>query len=490
MNSLDELSSASVLRFGPYAFHLRQRLILEGDRQLRMGGRALDILQVLVERAGRVVSKEQLIALVWPNSVVEEINLRVHIAALRRALGDGESGQRYIVNVPQCGYSFVAPVQGDSVAQVVFESLQVPQHNLPARLTPVTGRDSLVGGLVRQLPLSRLITVTGPAGVGKSTVALRAAELLLQHFRDGVWQVDLSLIDKDIPLLDHLLKTLDIDFPTLAARHALLVLDNCEHLHGACRSLLQTLLDAAPRLSILATSREPLRLGLEVLQPLPPLISPKTSALNSVDEVMGYSAVQLFVSRARARQHGFHLREQDLETVRDICRRLDGLPLAIELAAAQIDALALVGMQAQLDHSLQVLSHGRRTAVPRHQSMCAALDWSYQRLSEQEQRVLQRLSVFKMAFTLDAAIGVISCAQLPPSMLVAVVEQLAAKSLLTVDRSSGTLRYRMLNTTRRYARERLEQGGELNDVERRHARYLGRTRPASSSRLTAQFVEQ
>ncbi|WP_085712047.1 MULTISPECIES: winged helix-turn-helix domain-containing protein [unclassified Pseudomonas] len=490
MNSLDELSSASVLRFGPYAFHLRQRLILEGDRQLRMGGRALDILQVLVERAGRVVSKEQLIALVWPDSVVEEINLRVHIAALRRALGDGESGQRYIVNVPQCGYSFVAPVQGDSVAQVVFESLQVPQHNLPARLTPVTGRDSLVGGLVRQLPLSRLITVTGPAGVGKSTVALRAAELLLQHFRDGVWQVDLSLIDEDIPLLDHLLKTLDIDFPTLSARHALLVLDNCEHLHEACRSLLQTLLDAAPRLSILATCREPLRLGLEVLQPLPPLTVPKASALNSVDEVMGYSAVQLFVSRARARQHGFHLREQDLETVRDICRRLDGLPLAIELAAAQIDALALVGMQAQLDHSLQVLSHGRRTAVPRHQSMCAALDWSYQRLSKQEQRVLQRLSVFKMAFTLDAAIGVISCAQLPPSMLVSVVEQLAAKSLLTTDRSSGTLRYRMLNTTRRYARERLEQGGELNDVERRHARYLGRTRPASSSRLTAQFVEQ
>lgn len=490
MNSLNELNSASVLRFGPYAFHLRQRLILEGDRQLRMGGRALDILQVLVERAGRVVSKEQLISLVWPTSVVEEINLRVHIAALRRALGDGENGQRYIVNVPQCGYSFVAPVQGDSVAQVVFESLQAPQHNLPARLTPVTGRDSLVGGLVRQLPLFRLLTVTGPAGVGKSTVALRAAELLLQHFRDGVWQVDLSLIDEDIPLLDHLLKTLDIDFPTLAARHALLVLDNCEHQHEACRNLLQTLLDAAPRLSILATSREPLRLALEVLQPLPPLTLPKSSALNSVDEVMGFSAVQLFVSRARTRQHGFSLREQDLETVRDICRRLDGLPLAIELAAAQIDALALVGLQTQLDQGLQVLSHGRRTAVPRHQSMKAALDWSYQRLSEQEQRVLQRLSVFKMAFTLDAAIGVISCAQLPPSTLVEVVEQLAAKSLLTTDRSSGTLRYRMLNTTRRYAREQLERGGELNDVERRHARYLGRSRPASSGRLTAQLVEQ
>jgi len=489
MNSLSELHAASVLRFGPYAFHLRQRLILEGDRQLRMGGRALDILQVLVERAGRVVSKEQLIALVWPNSVVEEINLRVHIAALRRALGDGENGQRYIVNVPQCGYSFVAPVHGDSVAQVVFESLQVPQHNLPARLTPVTGRDSLVGGLVRQLPLSRLMTVTGPPGVGKSTVALRAAELLLQHFRDGVWMVDLSLIDEGTSLIDYLLKTLDTDFVALTARHALLVLDNCEHLLEDGRALLETLLDAAPRLSILATSREPLRIPLETLQPVSPLLIPKASALHNVEEAMGYSALQLFVSRARARQHDFSLRVQDLETVRDICRRLDGLPLAIELAAAQIDALALVGLQAQLDIGLRVLSHGRRTAVPRHQSMKAALDWSYQRLSEHEQRVLQRLSVFKMAFTPDAAIGVISCAQLPPSTLVAAVERLAAKSLLTMDRSGGMLRYRMLDTTRRYAREQLEQGGESSEVERRHARYLGRTRPTSSRRLTAQLVE-
>ena len=152
MDNLNDVNSAAVLRFGPYAFHLRQRLILEGDRQLRMGGRALDILQVLVERAGRVVSKEQLIAQVWPTSVVEEINLRVHIAALRRALGDGENGQRYIVNVPQCGYSFVAPVHYDSVPPVVFERLQAPQHNLPARLTPITGRDALVGGMCGACP--------------------------------------------------------------------------------------------------------------------------------------------------------------------------------------------------------------------------------------------------------------------------------------------------------------------------------------------------
>nr|WP_315445720.1 winged helix-turn-helix domain-containing protein [uncultured Pseudomonas sp.] len=489
MNSLNDLNAASVLYFGPYAFHLRQRLILEGDRPLRMGGRALDILQVLVERAGRVVRKEDLIARVWPTSVVEEINLRVHIAALRRALGDGENGQRYIVNVPQCGYCFVAPVQGDSTAQEVLENLQAPQHNLPVRLTPVTGRDSVVGAMVRQLPLCRLMTVTGPAGVGKTTVALRVAELLLQHFRDGVWLVDLSIVSDSTSLLDHLLHTLDTNLATLSARHTLLVLDNCEHLREASKALAERLLASAPRLSILATSREALQASLETVQQLPPLAIPKSSALSSVEETMGYSAVQLFVSRARARQQGFTLRKQDLNAVRDICRRLDGLPLAIELAVAQIDALAMVGLQSQLDNCLQLLSHGRRTAVPRHQTLKAALDWSYQHLSEQEQQVLQRLSVFKMAFAMDAAMGVISCAQLPPSTLALIIERLAQKSLLAVERGSAGLRYRMLNTTRGYAREQLELSGDSNDYERRHARYVSRTRWVSGPQLTAQLIE-
>ncbi|WP_166225420.1 ATP-binding protein [Pseudomonas atagonensis] len=489
MNSLNDLNPASVLRFGPYAFHLRQRLILEGDRQLRMGGRALDILQVLVERAGRVVRKEQLIALVWPTSVVEEINLRVHIAALRRALGDGENGQRYIVNVPQCGYCFVAPVQCDSVAQVVFESLQAPQHNLPARLTPVSGRDSLVGALVRQLPLCRLMTLTGPAGVGKSTVALRVAELLLEHYRDGVWRVDLAELDETSPLLDHLLQVLKSDLPTLACRHLLLVLDNCDPLHETCKTLVENLLNAAPRLSILATSREALQADLETVHILPPLSLPKTSALRSVEETMGHSAVQLFVSRARARQQGFILREQDLEVVRDICQRLDGLPLAIELAAAQIDALALVGLQAQLGNCLQLLSHGRRTAVPRHQTLRAALDWSYQRLSTDEQIVLKRLSVFRIAFTREAALAVIHCEKLPPSALGAIIDRLAQKSLLTVEHCGAAVRYRMLNTTWLFARGQLMSSGESSDVEQRRGRYMGRMREASALQLAAQLVE-
>ncbi|MGF6125078.1 putative ATPase/DNA-binding winged helix-turn-helix (wHTH) protein [Pseudomonas frederiksbergensis] len=489
MNSLRELTRDAVLRFGPYAFHPGQRLILEDDRPLRMGGRALDILQVLVERAGDVVSKDELIARVWPTSVVEEINLRVHIAALRRALCDGQNGERYIVNIPQRGYSFIAPVRRTLEDTPVFiDCVHSPQHNLPARLTPVTGRDSIVASIVRQLPVRRFMTLVGPAGIGKTTVALRVAELLLQHYRDGVWLIDLACIDDPSQVVDHLANALQFD-TDLTSRHALLVLDNCEHVLERCRTLVDDWLATAPRLSILATSREPLLALDETVLRLPPLAVPPASALYSVAEAMGYPAVQLFVSRARTRQQGFSLREQDLKAVRDICRRLDGLPLAIELAAAQIDALALVGLQAQLDNCFQLLTQGRRTAVPRHQTLEAALDWSYERLSPLEQMVLQHLAVFKMGFTLDAAIGVISCAVLPPMHLLAMVERLARKSLLSVEQVNGTPRYRFLNTTRAYALEKLENSGHLRALELSHAQYNSRARWISGVQLPAEFIE-
>jgi predicted ATPase/DNA-binding winged helix-turn-helix (wHTH) protein len=484
MNSLRDPNSDTVLHFGAFAFHLNQRLVLEGDQPLRLGGRALDILQVLVERAGSVVSKDELIAQVWPRSVVEEINLRVHIAALRRAFRDGQNGHCFIVNIPQRGYSFVASVhQAAHGTPVAVEPLQKIRHNLPARLTSVTGRDAVVGSLVRQLPTRRFMTLVGPCGIGKTTVALRAAELLLQHYRDGVWLVDLSVIDDPAQVVDQLTRTLELDvgttLETLGQRHALLILDNCEHMLERCRSLVEGLLVSAPRLSILVTSREPLLATEETLLPLPPLVVPPTSALRSVDEVMGYSAAQLFVSRARARQQGFVLREQDLKAVREICRRLDGLPLAIELAAAQIDALAVVGMQAQLDNCFQLLTQGRRTAVPRHQTLKAALDWSYERLCPLEQTVLQRLAVFKSGFTVDAAMGVISCTTLLPASLNKVMESLALKSLLSLEQINGVSRYRFLNTTRSYALEKLELSGALRTFEMRYAGYISHVRQPS-----------
>jgi predicted ATPase len=301
------------------------------------------------------------------------------------------------------------------------------------------------------------------------------------------------MIDDPAQLVDHLTRTLQLGIGTpldaLGQWHALLVFDNCEHLLESCRSLVEALLTSAPRLSILVTSREPLRVSGETLLPLPPLLVPPASALCSLDEFMGYSAVQLFVSRARARQQGFALREQDLKAVREICRRLDGLPLAIELAAAQIDALALVGIQAQLDNCFQMLTQGRRTAIARHQTLKAALDWSYERLAPMEQTVLQRLAVFKSAFTLDAAMGVISCAMLPPSSLACVMESLALKSLLSLEPVRGVTRYRFLNTTRCYALEKLEQSGALRTFEMRYAGYVSHTRRPSARQVALQLGE-
>ncbi len=490
MNNHNDTHPGSVLRFGPYVFHVRQRLVLQGEQPLRMGGRAMDILLVLLEHAGEVVSKEQLIARVWPTSIVEEINLRVHIAALRRALGDGTNGQRYIIHVAHCGYSFVAPVEQNprDVPPMPAAALR-PLHNLPARLTPVSGRDALVGSLVRQMPVCRLMTITGAPGVGKTTVALRVAELLLQYFRDGAWWVDLASLEDDLPLLEQLLHALKTDFSTLTGRHALLLLDNGDHQRESCAALVETLLQAAPRLSILVTCREALQVAQETIQYVPLLAIPKRSTLNTVEEAMSYPAVQLFVNRARARQHGFSLRQQDLPGVREICRQLDGLPLALELAAAQIDALGLIGLQAQVENGLQLLGQGRRTAVPRHQSMGAAIDWSVQRLTAMEQLVLLRLSVFSMGFTLEAALSVISSADLAGSRLVAIIEGLARKSLLIQQPVQATLRYWMLNTVRRYARDQLERTDERLELEQRHARYLSRTRNASGRALVAQTVE-
>jgi predicted ATPase/DNA-binding winged helix-turn-helix (wHTH) protein len=494
MNNLRDLYSDAVLRFGPYAFYWRQRLILDGNLPLRVGGRALDILQVLIERAGHVVCKDELIALVWPTSVVEDINLRVHIAALRRALGDGQGGQRYIVNVPQRGYSFIAPVELVPAGTLVsIETMQRPQHNLPTRLSPVTGRDSIVGSLVRQLPVRRFITLVGPGGIGKTTVALRVAELLLQHYEDGVWLMDFSVVDNPAHVTDHLTQTLELETGTtldvIAERHTLLVLDSCEHLLERCRILVEDLLMSAPRLSILVTSREPLQAEGETVQRLPTLAVPPASALYSVAEAMNYTAVQLFVSRAGARQQGFALREQDLKAVREICRRLDGLPLAIELAATQIDALALIGLQAQLDNCFQLLTQGRRTAVPRHQTFKASLDWSYERLSMMEQTVLQRLAVFKMAFTLDAAIEVISCEVLKSAQLTSLVQRLVAKSLLSMDHANGIIYYRLLNTTRAYALEKLERSGHQRAFERQYAHYISRAHWVPGSQLAMELDE-
>lgn len=456
-------SEEEVVRFGRYAVHAGQRLVLADGEPLRIGGRALDILQVLLERAGSVVDKQTLIARIWPDTVVEDTNLRVHIAALRRALGDGKGGQRFIVNVPGQGYSFVAPVESPPVAPTPA------QHNLPTLLCDLIGRDEELTALQRLLAQRRLVTLGGPVGVGKSALALSAGQAQLPCRRDGVWLVDFAQArcsrEAAINLLrDQGLAPLD-DCPLaglpgyLLERQVLLVLDHCEAQRQGSRRLAEALLALAPGVTILAVSREPLHIRGETLLTLTPLAVPASSDAHNVEQFMSYAAVRLFVSRAQARQPDFHLRPQDLKAVRDICRSLDGLPLALELAAAQIDVFALVGLRAQLSEGFQVLNRGRRTAQARHRSLKAALDWSVQRLPAVERQVLERLAQFDRAFSLEQAVVQAATEGIGPLQAVRAVERLAAQSLLSVQH--GPQCYRVLNSTRWYVRQRAEGTGTV-----------------------------
>jgi predicted ATPase/DNA-binding winged helix-turn-helix (wHTH) protein len=484
MNNPQAIDVDSTVRFGGYAFHRQQRLVSKAGWPVPLGGRALDILAVLLEAPGQFVSKARLIERVWPNSVVEENNLRVHIAALRRAL----DGQRFILNDPQRGYCFAAPVQGVPAAGL-------PRHNLAARLSPVIGRDELLGALARRLSGQRLMTLTGCAGVGKSTLALALAERVLPRYRDGVWWVDLATVESPLMMLRHLATALHLE-PSgsatelcrqLVSRQLLLVLDGADLLLGACRHLLRVLRENAPQVSVLVSSREALKAPGEWGLRVPQLRLPAPSALGSVEQAMAFPAVQLFVARACAGQQGFVLRHHDLAPLRDICRRLDGIPLALELAAAQVDALGVRGVQAQVCLGLQVLTRGRRTAVERHQSLSAALDWSYQRLSLPERWLFLQMSLFKMAVTLPTLSELVAGTELEHADLTYLLARLVDTSLLNLEPGRGYPRYRLLNSVRSYALALLRDPQQVARLQQGYGHYLG---PFSGRPFVLQLVEQ
>ncbi|OWQ38373.1 transcriptional regulator [Pseudomonas lactis] len=477
------MQNATAVSFGPYTFHRQQRLVSKAGWPVPLGGRALDILAVLLEAPGHFISKATLIERVWPNSVVEESNLRVHIAALRRAL----DAQRWILNHPQRGYCFAAPAQ-DALPTLL------PQHNLAARLSPVCGRDELVGVLARRLAAQRLLTLTGVAGIGKSTLALALAERALPRYRDGVWWLDMAVVQAPSELLGSLARGLQLHSTPdsfnelgrrLASRQLLLILDGADLLLGACRQLLRALGETAPGVSVLITSREALLAPGEWVVRVPRLAVPSPSA--NVEQAMACPAVQLFVARARANQQGFDLRPQDLAPLRDLCRRLDGLPLALELAAAQVDALGIGGVQMQVRTGLQVLARGRRTAVERHRSLTAALDWSYERLSLPECWLFLQLSLFKMAVTLPGLSDMVAGTELEHADLSYLLARLVNVSLLSVEPGLGQPRYRLLNCVRSYALGQLRDPRQVERLQQGYAPCLG----AFSGRpFVLQLVEQ
>jgi predicted ATPase/DNA-binding winged helix-turn-helix (wHTH) protein len=477
--------------FGPFRLSPAQQLLLEGDKPLRLGSRALAILAVLVERPGELISKEDLVARVWPDTFVEEGNLRVHMAALRRTLGDGQGGNRYVATIPGRGYRFVAPVSLLAAPEPAAKPAATADvaHNIPVSLTRMVGRADVVEAIVAQLPKRRFMTVAGPGGIGKTTVALAVADQLSASYRDGVRFIDLAPVTDPRLVPSALASVLgvairsDSPIPGLLAflkdKQMLLVLDSCEHVIEAAAALAEEAFNRAPGVHVLATSREPLRAEGERVQRLLPLEVPPSPSKLTADEAIDFSAVQLFVERATASSDEFRLTDDNAVVIADICRRLDGIALAIELAAGRVDVLGVQGLAARLDDRFKLLTRGRRTALPRHQTLGATLDWSYELLPEAERVTLRRLAVFAGRFTLEAANAVASDAKMSASDVTDCVANLVAKSLVNADVGGATVHYRLLETTRAYAIEKLAESREPPSVARRHAEhFLGLLRQA------------
>ena len=485
LKQVDRTAAAGecAISFGPFRLFPAKRLLLQGDTPVRLGSRAFDILIALVEHAGDVVGKDQLMARVWPNTFVEESNLKFQVSALRRTLGDGHGGNRYLATIPGRGYSFVAPFKlakepAPSSPRVAISSRS---HNLPALLTRLIGRADDVGKLAAQLPQQRLITIVGPGGIGKTTVALDVAEGLLAAYKDGVWLIDLApladprLVPSALAAVLGLAVRSENPLPSLTAslrdRNMLLVLDNCEHVIEAAAALAVGILRGASGVHILATSREPLRAGGERVYRLPPLATPPASARLTAAEALGFPAVQLFVERVGASLDEFELSDADVPIAADICQKLDGIPLAIEFAAARVEAFGIRGVAAHLDDRLGFLTSGRRTSLPRHRTLSATLDWSYDLLTEVEQRVLRRLAIFVGGFTLQAAAAVAADATHPEIEIIGQVAELVAKSLVAADVGDAEPRLRLLEITRAYAVNKLAESSEGEALARRHAEY-------------------
>ena len=466
--------------FGPFRLLPGRRMLLRGSMPVRLGSRALDILLTLVARRGELVSKRELMEAVWPDTHVVEANLTVHVTALRRALGDAPDGSHYIVNEPGRGYRFVAPVKQNEIARA--ERRDAILTNLPANLTHLVGRDDALVELRRLLGKHRLVSIVGPGGIGKTSVALALAELSMESFTDGAWLVDFASVTDSGLVATGIASALDIEMrgdeilgallATLRTKSLLLVFDNCEHLVDEIARIAVHLVRNARNIKILATSREPLRVDGEHVYRLGPLPVPPPALSVDAATAISYPAVQLFVERAGAIVNDFKLLDEEANAVANICRQLDGMPLAIEFAAARIDTLGLGGLVARLGDRLRLLTNNAREPVPRHKTIITALDWSFQLLTEREKRLFLYLSIFVGGFTLEAAQAIAAEAGEDKSAIADDIAGLVVKSLVTADIGNIEVRFRLLETIRVYALEKLGLADASHDVRVRHARYF------------------
>jgi predicted ATPase len=470
----------SIYAFGPFRLSPEQGSLTRDGQRVALGQRAFEILLLLVERVGEVVCTADIVTRVWPRTIVDENNLRVHIASLRKVLCDDRTQTPYILNVPGRGYRFAVIVERHERKTEEARFLS----DLPVQLTRVIGRDSFVRKILGELAQSRLATIVGPGGIGKTSVALAIAHELRSRFVDGCHFVDLSALTNPASVPEAVAEALQIPvmsetplaaiLDSVRSSNCAIVLDNCEHVIDKVAEVVETLLKAAPNVHILATSREPLRAEGESLHQLSALDMPSPTAdgAATAGEVATFSAVKLFVERVAAVVDGFNITDADAPLIAELCRKLAGNPLAIELAAARVGTFGLAGLVDGLNDGLSILTQGRRTAPPRHRTLRATLDWSFGLLSDTEKTVFGRLGVFFSDFTRDCVASVVPDEYLDGPTVIDALNNLVAKSIVSVSREHGRILFRLHDLTRTYALEKLRCDPFACDIERRHVRYL------------------
>ncbi len=472
---------STVYEIGPFRLDAEAAVLTHAGVPMALGSRGVAVLRTLVERPREFVAKDSIIDAAWPGVVVEESNLAVQIAAIRRVLAKVPGGEGWIETLPRRGYRFVGPVTELSDSPGPASAGELPRSNLPAPVTSFIGRERELVEIKRLLPGKRLVTLVGVGGIGKTRLALQLASEVLDAYRDGVWLVEFGAIADPTLVPTTVAQVLGVQetsgtSPTqalcshLKARQILLILDNCEHLVHSCAQLADAILRGAADATIIATSREPLHIAGEQTYLLPTLSLPEPTT--DAETIGSSEAVQLFIERAQSQQSDFCLTAARAPIVAQLCIHLDGIPLALELAAARIRSLSVEQINGRLGDRFRLLTGGSSTAMPRQQTLRATLDWSYGLLPVQERAVLCRLGVFHGTFTLEAASAVACDASIDEYAVIDLLTQLVARSLVVVDTSDAHARYRLLETTRTYALEKLAEAQQTDDVKRRHGQYF------------------
>ncbi|KRB55295.1 hypothetical protein ASE04_06220 [Rhizobium sp. Root708] len=472
-----------IYSFRDWEIDLFQRELRLKGVKIPLGNRAFEVLELLVKARGATIDKYDLMSRLWPGAIVEENTLQFHISALRKALRDDRDllrtafGKGYRLlgqweSAQDRERDIANPVSPDGNVQTRYSS------NLPASVSDLIGRGAALSKICSLLATSRITTLCGPGGIGKTSLALEAAREFSGDFEGDTALVELASVSDPELVASAVATGLDLRLggyqitpvsiaQAIQTRRVLLLLDNCEHLIDAAAQLAETLMRLCPGVSILATSREPLRIPGEKVFQVPPLDVPTPD--DGTTDFLDHSAVKLFIARS-GEQMASSLQSETLPTIATICQRLDGIPLAIEFAAARAETLGVLHVAERLHDRFTLLAGTRRTALPRHQTLRATLDWSYELLPENEQHLFRHLAIFPGGFTVAAARAM--AGDHDGGFLEERISSLVWKSLVTLVHSADEPRWRLLETTRAYGLEKLAKNQERNAAARQRAKFL------------------